>query len=127
MILSWLGMPPIGRRDAKRDFQKTIQLISFSGSATNSGVKATTKPLPAASEDSVMADRRAFARQRVQLMRRYRQQYVALSGGRVVDHDKDDEALAARMFSKLGNAPFYLARLEEKAAVCEVPSPEAEG
>lgn len=101
-------------------------MISFAVGATNHGVKATTKPLPTSSDDSLMADRLAFARQRTQLMRRYRDQYVALSGGRVVDHDKDDEALAARMFRKLGNAPFFLARLEEKPAVCEIPSPEVE-
>jgi len=71
------------------------------------------------------ADRRAFAEQRPQLMRRYRDQYVALSEGRVVDHDKSDEALAARMFKKFGNAPFYLARLEDKPSIFEVPSPEA--
>ena len=106
-------------------FQKTIGLISFPVGATNNIVKATTKSLPAVSDDSLMTDRLAFVRQRVQLMRRYREQYVALSGGRVVDHDKDDEALAARMFRKFGNAPFYLVRLEEKAAVYEVPSPEA--
>lgn len=74
-----------------------------------------------------MADHRAFVRQRIQLRRRYPDQFVALAGGRVVDHDKDDEALAARMFRKFGNAPFYLARLEEKPVICEIPSPELEG
>lgn len=87
-------------------------------------MKVTIKPSPATSDDSIAADRRAFTRQRPQLMRRYRDQYVALSGGRVVDHDNDDEALAERMFKKFGNAPFYLARLEDKPTIFDVPSPE---
>lgn len=57
-------------------------------------------------------------------MRRYSGEYVAMFGGRVVAHDKDDEALAARMFPKLGDAPFYIGRVEDNSSVCEVPSPE---
>ena len=65
------------------------------------------------------AERRTFERQRARLRRRYAGEYVALSGGRVVAHDKDDEALAARMFRKFGDKPFYIARVEEGPAVCE--------
>jgi uncharacterized protein DUF5678 len=70
------------------------------------------------------AERRAFGRRRSQLMRRYAGQYVAILGGRVVGHGKDDEALAARMFQKLGDAPFYIGRLERVPTTYEVPSPE---
>ena len=90
-------------------------------------MKTMLKSLPQPVEDSLAAERRAFERQRRQLMRRYAGQFVALSGGRVVDHDKDDETLAARMFRKLGDAPFYIARLEDTPTVCEVPSPELTG
>lgn len=90
-------------------------------------VKATLKSLPISSDDKLAAERQAFERQRPQLMRRYPGEYVALAGGRVVDHDADDEALAARMFRKLGNAPFYIARLATALEVCEVPSPELAG
>jgi hypothetical protein len=83
--------------------------------------------LPQTVEDSVATERHAFERQRAQLMRRYPGQFVALSGGRVVDHDKEDETLAARMFRKLGDAPFYIARLEDNPTVYEVPSPELMG
>ncbi|MEY2427481.1 MAG: hypothetical protein QOJ40_366 [Verrucomicrobiota bacterium] len=84
------------------------------------GMGALSQP-PA---NGVDAERRAFERQRVQLMRRYAGEYVALSDERVVDHDTDDEALAARMFKKLGETPFYIARLEETPSVFELPSPE---
>ena len=73
------------------------------------------------------SERRAFEHQRGRLMRRYPGQYVALSGGRVVDHDKDDEKLAARMFKKMGDDPFYIARLEDTPLIYEVPSPALAG
>ena len=49
------------------------------------------KTLPQPVENSLATERRAFERQRAQLMRRYAGQFVALSRGRVVDHDKEDE------------------------------------
>jgi len=79
------------------------------------------KTMPQPLEDSLAAERRSFERQRVQLMRRYAGQFVTLSGGRVVDHDKVDETLAARMLRKLGDAPFHIARLEDSPTVYEVP------
>ena len=82
------------------------------------------KVSPPPADENLAAERRAFERQRRTLMRRYAGQYVALSAGRVVAHDKDDETLAARMFRKFGHAPFYIVRLEEKPTVWEVPSPE---
>ena len=70
------------------------------------------------------SERRAFERQKDRLMRRYRGEYVALRGGRVVDHDKADEVLVERMFKKFGDAPFYIARVESRPTVYEIPSPE---
>ncbi|HEY6181241.1 MAG TPA: DUF5678 domain-containing protein [Terriglobales bacterium] len=69
-------------------------------------------------------ERRAFERQRAKLLRRYAGEYVAIFEGRVADHGKDDELLAARMFQKVGDAPFYIGRVERVPSVCEVPSPE---
>lgn len=83
-----------------------------------------SKTSPQVADESVAAERRVFERQRVQLMRRFPGEYVALSGGRVVDHDKQDEVLAARMFARFGNTVFYIARLEQSPMVYEVPSPE---
>ncbi len=84
----------------------------------------TLKTPPSQRSDALAKECRAFEGQRKQLMRRYSGEYVAMFGGRVVAHDKDDEALAARMFPKLGDAPFYIGRVEDNSSVCEVPSPE---
>jgi hypothetical protein len=99
-------------------------LISSRHGGRKSIVKTMSKPSPRFAEESLAAERRAFERQRAQLMRRYPGEYVALSGGRVVDHDKQDEALAARMFRKFGNAAFYIGCLEQSPTVYEIPSPE---
>jgi hypothetical protein len=73
------------------------------------------------------AERRAFERQRRQLLRRFPGEYVALYGGRIVGHDKDCEALAARLFATLGDVPFFIARVEATPTVYDLPSPEIEG
>ena len=94
-------------------------------------MKATVLRKPASSDtasvlspDPLAQERRAFQRQRRQLLRRYAGEYVALQAGRVVGHDRDDEALAARMFAQVGDAPFLIVRVEETASVSEIPSPE---
>jgi hypothetical protein len=74
--------------------------------------------------DLLASEQRAFQRQRRQLLRRYPGQYVALQGGRVVAHGRDDEALAARMFERVGDATFLIVRVEETPSAFEVPSPE---
>ena len=75
--------------------------------------------------DPLAAEQRAFERQRPRLLRRYRGQFVAIHGGKVVDHAADDEALAQRMFERLGDVPFYIARVESVPTVYELPSPDA--
>jgi hypothetical protein len=78
-------------------------------------------------EDLLAAERRAFQRQRRQLLRRFPGKYVALYGGRIVGHDKDCEALAERLFAKLGDVPFFIARVETGHTIYDLPSPEVEG
>jgi hypothetical protein len=86
--------------------------------------KSQTKIISEGTESPLGAEELAFRRQRPQLMKRYAGQYVAFHRGRLIDRDKDDEALAARLFKKLGDAAFYIGRLEETPTICEVPSPE---
>jgi Family of unknown function (DUF5678) len=69
-------------------------------------------------------EEKTFRRKRGQLLDRYEGQFVALYGGRLVGHGADDEELAAKMFEKLGDAPFFIAKVEKEATVYELPSPE---
>jgi len=86
--------------------------------------KSQAKDLSERNESPLGAEELAFRRQRPQLMKRYAGQYVAFYRGRLIDRDKDDEALAARLIQKLGDAAFYIGRLEETPSISEVPSPE---
>jgi hypothetical protein len=86
--------------------------------------KTQTKFSQERTEDPLEAEELAFRQQRTKLMKRYAGEFIAFYGGRVVGHDKDDEALAARLFKKFGDAAFYIARLEDTPGICEVPSPE---
>lgn len=72
-------------------------------------------------------EEQAFRRKRTQLLDRYEGEFIALYRGRVVGHGRDDEELARRMFARLGDVPFYIARVETKATVYDLPSPEVSG
>jgi len=75
---------------------------------------------------ALAAEEQSFRRQRVQLLRHYEGEYVALLGGRVVGHGPDDEELARHLFGQLGDQPFYIAKVERQPTVYELPSPELE-
>lgn len=83
-----------------------------------------TKATAQKESDLLAAEQQAFQRQRAQLLRRYPGQYVAFRGGKLAGHDRDDEALAEKMFARFGELPFYIARVEEEMSFFEVPSPE---
>lgn len=57
-------------------------------------------------------------------MRRYAGEFVALYRSRVVGHDTDDEHLARRMFEKLGDVRFYIAKVDKEPTVYELPPSE---
>jgi hypothetical protein len=75
-------------------------------------------------EEPLVAEERAFYKKRARLLQRYRGQFVALYQGRVVGHGPSDEKLAAQMFEKFGDAPFFIQKVEKEPSVYEVPSPE---
>lgn len=76
------------------------------------------------SEELLAAEERVFHRKKGHLLQRYEGQFVAIYRGRVVGNGPNDEELAQRMFEKLGDVPFYIAKVEKKPTVYEVPSPE---
>jgi hypothetical protein len=75
-------------------------------------------------DESLGFEEQAFRRKLPQLLRTYAGQFVALHQGRVVGHGRDDEDLARRMFERLGDAAFYIAKVEREPTVYELPSPE---
>ncbi len=75
-------------------------------------------------DESLGFEEQAFRRKLPQLLRTYAGQFVAFHRGRVVGHGNDDEELARRMFEKLGDAAFYIGKVEREPTVYELPSPE---
>lgn len=76
------------------------------------------------SEELLAAQEQVFRQKRAYLLRHYAGQFVALYQGRVVGHGADDEALAQHLFERLGDVPFYIAKVEKASSVYELPSPE---
>ncbi len=83
---------------------------------------ASTTPEP--SEEPWATEERVFRHQRGRLLRRYAGQFVALYQGRVVGHGVDDEALVQSLFERLGDVPFYIAKVESEPTVYDLPSTE---
>lgn len=57
------------------------------------------------------------------LLRRYAGQYVAIIDLKVVDHDKDFDALAKRVFSRFGVRSIAMPKVTLGERVVHVPSP----
>lgn len=66
---------------------------------------------------------RWYEENRPRLLSRYRGEYVAVVDRRVVDHDRDFEALAARVFKRLGVRSVFMPRVQEGEPLLRVRSP----
>ncbi|MDR5696524.1 MAG: DUF5678 domain-containing protein [Armatimonadota bacterium] len=66
---------------------------------------------------------RWYRANRGRLLRRYRDQYVAIDGRRVIDHDFDFDALARRVFARLGNRAVFMPKVTAAERVARLPSP----
>ena len=66
---------------------------------------------------------RWFEENRERLLRRYRDQYVAVDRNQVIDHDRDFDVLARRIFAKLGTRPVFMPKVTAEERVVRIPSP----
>lgn len=66
---------------------------------------------------------RWFEANRARLVRTYRDQYVAIDRSRVIDHDRDFDALARRVFARLGARPVFMPKVTAKERIVNLPSP----
>lgn len=90
-------------------------------------VEALRQTLPAEAPrpepDDLAKSMRWFQANKRRLLGRYRGQYVAIHGGKVIDHDRDFHALAERVFRRLGTRPVLMPKVTEKERVVQLPSP----
>ncbi len=69
------------------------------------------------------ADMAWYKAHRRRLSRRYAGEYLAILDRRVLDHDPDFSALAARVFAKVGVRPVFMPRCRETDQVVYLRSP----
>ena len=73
-------------------------------------------------DGKLAGERQAFRFLLPTLHESYSDTYVAIHEGQVIDNDKDDAALASRVYDRYGYIPIYVGFVGEEA-VCRVPSP----
>jgi hypothetical protein len=61
-----------------------------------------------------------FDAAKLELLQRYRGQYVAFEDGQVLDHDSDDRAMADRVYQTYGYRDILMQWVTEEAAVYHV-------
>ncbi|MDR7520631.1 MAG: hypothetical protein QN131_04955 [Armatimonadota bacterium] len=91
------------------------------GAASREG--AGTGGAAADATERLTESMRWFEANRHRLLRRYRSRYVAIDRGRVIDHDRDFDALARRVFARLGPRPVFMPKVTADERVVSVPSP----
>ena len=102
---------------AKPGLTRRGKQITLATSPSRDCVMPRTQNKPASTEAQLASEQKAFERQKPQLLRRYEGQFVAFYGGKMVDRDPSDEALALRMYKKFGEVPWWIERVEKKPTI----------
>jgi predicted transcriptional regulator len=75
--------------------------------------KAVRAYLIQVQREKIRAETVAFNAQREKLRATYREQYVAIHQGKVIDHDSDLRTLQLRVYEQLGHTPVLLKRVTD--------------
>ena len=73
--------------------------------------------------EAIRPDLDWFEANRKRLLRRYRDEYVAIINRKVVGHDPDFGALAQRVFAKYGMRSIAMPKVTTEERVVEIPTP----
>ncbi len=115
------GLPEAMVREAKAAAaRRGITLAALVVEALKQTLPAET---PAREADDLAHSMAWFQTHRARLLRRYRGQYVAILGERVIDQDRDFHALATRVFRRLGPRPVFMPKVTEEERAVRLPSP----
>jgi hypothetical protein len=124
------GLPePLVREAKATAARRGVTLAALVAEALQQVVGAPPAGAAAASgvAAGVAESMRWFEANRPRLLRRYRGQYVAIDRGRVIDHDRDFDALARRVFARVGSRPVFMPKVTAEERVVAVPSPRLVG
>ena len=71
----------------------------------------------------LLREKTSFQKNLNGLMKNYKDQWIAYSGGKVLDHDRDRSELLLRVYSKLNGKPTLIAKVAyEEEPRSSVPS-----
>lgn len=70
------------------------------------------------------AEYRAFRKMLPRLLKKYKDEYVAIYQGKLLGHHPDDSELARRAYEKVGHVPFLLTRVSKHRPIAVFDSPE---
>lgn len=73
--------------------------------------------------DPLQDDIAWYAKHRPKLLRQYPGEYVAIIDGVVIDHGRDFDALAMRVFRRFGTRSIYMPRVQRGEPAARVRSP----
>ena len=65
-----------------------------------------------------------FEEHRAELLRKYKNKFVAICDGRVVDFDEDEIRLAKRVYTQIGFLPIYIQKVVKERQKVRIPSPK---
>jgi hypothetical protein len=75
-------------------------------------------------EEQLLLEEQAFNHQLGKLLKKYKNQFVAMYQGEVVDHDADQSLLFRRVLDKIGDVPFLITEVTRNPTIYECPSAE---
>lgn len=117
------GVPRQLVREAKAEAaRRGMSLTAFAKEALARALGTT-----AAEDDkgieSIRPDLEWFEANRKRLVKRYRDEYIALINRKVVDHDSDFGALAQRVFAKYGVRSIAMPKVTPEERVVNIRTP----
>ncbi len=117
------GVPRELVREAKVEAaRRGISLTAFAREALARALGRTSEE----DQDAIRPirpDLEWFEANRKKLMRRYRNEYIAILNRKVVDHDPEFGALARRVFAKYGVKAIAMPKVTERERVIHVRTP----
>ncbi len=102
-------------RAARQGLTLTALVIAALSRAARTARQDDLKPLE--------ADMVWYKTHRRQLQRRYPKEYLAILDRRVLDHDPEFSALAARVFAKVGIRPVFMPQAVDQDETLHLRSP----
>lgn len=119
------GIPrPLVREAKAVAARRGMSLTAFTREALAKALRTrTTRTEKAEGIDEIRPDLDWFEANRKRLLRRYRNEYVAIVNRKVVDHDADFGALAERVFKRYGVKSIAMPKVTPHERVIHLPSP----